>query len=350
MGAVDERKRAILGAVVDEYIRTGEPVGSKAVLSCIGMNVSSATIRNDMAFLERAGLLEQPHTSAGRIPTYQGYRYYIDHLMCPKPLSAKEKRMIDELLSHNDATADAIVENAITVMAEMTNLAVVARSSAPSFSVITRVEVIPAGRRVYALLMITSSGTIKNKICRIAFDLTNEQISFFEQFINEHLTGLNLDMVTPERLTELAVALGSYMVTLSPLLNAVYELSEEISHTQLHLQGEQNLLTSTLLRADEVVQLLAHKNELEALLSGAFDGISVVFGQEDESFAITNSSMILSPFKAGGQRVASFGVIGPLRVDYAQVIPHIKYITDSVNRLLEAAMEPDDEDGKGRSF
>ena len=152
---IDERKRLILQTVVDEYIRTGEPVGSNAVLSRMGMNVSSATVRNDMAFLERLGLLEQPHTSAGRIPTYEGYRFYIDHLMAPKPLSPKEKRLIDSLLSQNDLTVDSVVDNAVSVLAELTSLAVVSKSNAPVFSVITRVEVIPAGRRLYALLMIT---------------------------------------------------------------------------------------------------------------------------------------------------------------------------------------------------
>lgn len=199
-------------------------------------------------------------------------------------------------------------------------------------------------------MMITSSGTIKNKICRIEFDLTNEQIAFFEQFINDNLQGLNIEMLTQDRLTELAVALGSYMVSLSPLLNAVYELSAELGQVNVNLHGEQNLLQNDLLRADEVVRLLTHKNELDTLLSSAFDGISVVFGQEEGSFAVTNSSMILSPLMARKKQIGSFGVIGPIRVDYASVIPHIQYITDSVNRLLEAVMDPGGEDdGKGRS-
>ncbi len=347
---IDERKQQVLAAVVDSYIRTGEPVGSKAVMQHLRMQVSSATIRNDMAFLERVGLLEQPHTSAGRVPTYRGYRYYIENLMAPKPLTDDERDLIDGLLSHNAATVDTVVENAIAVMSELTNMTVVARSAMPSFSVITRVEVIPAGRRVYALLMITSSGTIKNKICRIEFDLTNDQISFFEQFINENLRGVNIDMLTEERLTDLAVALGSYMVSLSPLLNAVYELSEELSQVNVNLRGEQNLLQNELLRTDEVVQLLTHKNELDSLLSSAFDGVSVVFGQESDSFAVTNSSMILSTLRAGSHPIGSFGVIGPARVDYARVIPHIQYITDSVNRLLEAVMEPEDGTGKEDRF
>ncbi|WMJ22479.1 heat-inducible transcriptional repressor HrcA [Paludicola sp. MB14-C6] len=332
---IDKRKMCILSAIVDEYIKTGEPVGSNAVLHCLNMNVSSATVRNDMAFLEKQGFLEQPHTSAGRIPTYLGYRFYIDNLMAPKPLSTKEKKLIDSLLNEEKLqTADAIVDTAVNVLSDLTQLAVVSKSNMPVFSVITRVEVIPAGRRLYALLIITSAGSIKNKICRMEFDLTNQQLEYFAKFINENLTGINLDKLNPAMLQNLAIALGAYMMSLSPLLHAVYELGEEMSKADVNVHGEQNLLSTCGLNSQEVVTLLTHKNQLDYLLSSAFDGVSVVFGKENESFAVTNSSMIVSPYKMHGEQVGSFGVIGPVRVDYAKVIPHIEYVTKSVTKLL----------------
>ncbi len=343
---IDERKRLILQTIVDEYIRTGEPVGSNAVLARMGMNVSSATVRNDMAFLERMGFLEQPHTSAGRVPTYEGYRFYIDHLMSPKPLSGKEKRLIDSLLNQNDLTVNSVVENAVNVLSELTNMTVVSKSNLPVFSVITRVEVIPAGRRLYALLIITSAGTIQNKICRVEFDLTYEQLEFFERFVNDNLTGINVDRLTPAMLQNMAVALGSYMMALSPLLHAVYELSEAISKVDVNLKGEQNLLVNDSLRPDEVVRMLANKESLSELLNSAFDGVNVVFGQENGSFAVTNSSLIMSPYKLGAAQVGSLGVIGPVRVDYSKVIPNIQYITESVTRLLSDVIIKGDDDGK----
>lgn len=343
---IDERKRLILQKVVDEYIRTGEPVGSNAVLARMGMSVSSATVRNDMAYLERLGYLEQPHTSAGRVPTYEGYRFYIDHLMSPKPLSVKEKRLIDSLLEQNDLTVNSVVEKAENVLLELTNMTVVSKSILPVFSIITRVEVIPAGRRLYALLIITSAGAIKNKICRIEFDLTGEQLQFFERFVNDHLTGINVDSLTPAMLQNLAIALGGYMMALSPLLHAVYELSEEMSKVNVNLKGEQSLLVNDSLRPEEVVRMLTHRDSLRELLSGAFNGISVVFGQENGSFAVSNSSMIVSPYQANGRNVGSLGVIGPIRVDYSKVIPHIQYITESVTRLLSEVIGMSAQDGK----
>lgn len=337
----DERKMLILSAVVDEYIKTGEPVASNSIIKKLPIHVSSATVRNDMAALEHVGYLEQPHTSAGRVPTYLGYRFYIDNLMRPKPLSTKEKHLIDSLLTKKDLTVDAVVDNAVNVLSDLTQLAVVSKNSMPVFSVITRVEVIPAGRKLYALLIITSAGTIKNKICRIEFDLSYEQIDYFAKFINQNLNGRNLDDITPEMVDDLAMALGTYMVSLSPLLNAVYELSDEMSKTSVNLKGEQRLITSGI-KADEVVSLMAHKNDLDSVLSKAFDGISIVFGEEHDSFAVTNSSMIMSPYKVGNKQVGSIGVIGPLTIDYANVIPHIEYITKSVTKLLADVIEGDD--------
>ena len=213
----DERRRKILAAVVDEYITTGEPVSSKTIASMPDIKVSPATIRNDMALLEELGYLEQPHTSAGRIPTYKGYRLYIEQLMPEQSLSDEDKKMLDSILDVEIPTADALIEKASTALAQLTNCAAVAKNVAPKFSVITKVEVIPTGRRMYVLLMITSSGDIKNKVCRLEFDLTNEQLDFFSSFMAENLEGVTIDDLSDETLKELAAAMGTYMVTLTPL-------------------------------------------------------------------------------------------------------------------------------------
>lgn len=339
---LDIRKMKILSVVVDEYIKTGEPIGSNAVMQHLDVTVSSATIRNDMAYLEKLGLLEQPHTSAGRIPTCIGYRFYIDNLMSPKPLNVKERRLIDSLLSKDEfQTADAVIDNAVNLLSDLTQLAVVSKNNTSGFSVITRVEVIPAGRRLYALLIITSAGTIKNKICRIEFDLSNEQLTFFANFINDHLFGINIENLSQDMLSNLAMALGTYMMSLSPLLHAVYELGEEIVKTNVSLKGEQNLIAKDDFKSEELVKLLTHKNDLESLLESAFDGVSVVFGKENESFAVTNSSMILAPYKIGEKQGGSLGVIGPMRIDYAKIIPHLEYISNRVAKLLTNAIDCD---------
>ncbi len=340
---LDQRKMNVLSIVVDEYIKTGEPVGSKTIIENFNLNVSSATIRNDMAALEKMGFLQQPHTSAGRIPSYLGYRMYIEKLMNPETLSEEEKQKIDSQLLAGGGTAQTVLENAIEVLSDATGLAVVNSTNMLQFSVITRVEVIPAGKKLYALLMITSTGDIKNKICRLEFDLSNEQLGFFTKFINENLKGKNIENLTPAMLQNLAVALGSYMISLSPLLYAVYELSEEFSKDNIQVSGEQKLLEQSDIDSVEAVRFFNEKQELSHLLASAFSGLQVVFGKENDNFTVTNSSMIMAPYQIGDELGGSFGVIGPLRLDYAKVIPYMKYLSESVTKMLSQVIEDSDE-------
>ena len=176
---MDDRKLKILAAVVDEYVRTGEPVGSKLISQLDNIKVSAATIRNDMAALEQMGYLEQPHTSAGRVPTFAGYRLYIDELMTLPDLTDAEKLRLDEMLGDKDTPEELLVQNAAAALTEITQCAAVVTNSAPRFSVISKVEVIPTGKRLYVILLITSNGSIKNKACRLEFDLSHEQLDFF---------------------------------------------------------------------------------------------------------------------------------------------------------------------------
>jgi len=177
---------------------TGEPVGSKTIAALPDIHVSAATIRNDMAFLEQLGLLEQPHTSAGRIPTFQGYRVYIDQCMHGGGLSDDERARLDSMFSGVPLTEDLLIQSATTALAEITNCAAVAVNAMPQFSVISKVEVIPTGKRLYVILLITSAGNIKNKACRLEFDLNEEQLRFFTEFLTEHLHGVSLESVSPE--------------------------------------------------------------------------------------------------------------------------------------------------------
>lgn len=337
--SLDDRKLKVLSAIVDEYIKTGEPVSSKTIILKSGMNVSSATIRNDMAALEKMGFVEQPHTSAGRVPSYLGYRLYIEKLMQPYTLTGAEKKQIDDMLSGHGTSPETVVENAVDALAELTQLAVVNQDYMPRFSVITKVEVIPAGRKLYALLMITSSGKVKNKMCRLEFDLTNEQIRYFAEFVNKNLQGTNLEDLTPAALQNLAIALGSYMISLSPLLYAVYELSEEFTRDNVRIRGEHRLLTQGDANSLEVVRFLHEKQELSDLLSGALSGIQVIFGKENDTFSVTNSSMILSPYQMGDHQGGSLGVVGPLRLDYAKVIPCMQYFSESITKLLSEVLD-----------
>ena len=203
---MEKRAYKILETIVDEYIRTGEPIGSKAVQELLDIKVSSATIRNEMASLEQQGLLEHPHTSAGRVPTYKGLRLYISRL-AEKQIPESDKQEIDRIFEELDGMTDeVIIENAARALADFTKCAIVSANDTDKFSVITKVEVIPTGRRMYVLMMMTSGGGIKNRVCRLSFDLTHEQMDFFRNFVSENLQGVNLREMSDTFMDDLTAA------------------------------------------------------------------------------------------------------------------------------------------------
>lgn len=339
---MDDRKLKILAAVIDEYVLTGEPVGSKTIASLPDIKVSAATVRNDMAALEQMGYLEQPHTSAGRVPTFSGYRLYIDRIMTHSKLPDEEVERLDNMLEEKGVlTEELIIESATTALAELTKCAAVASNSAPEFSVISKVEVIPTGRRLYVILLITSNGSIKNKACRLEFDLTNEQLEFFTNYVQENLMGVSVSELSDEMLSKLVEALGAYMLTLSPLVQGIYELSQGLLRKELTVSGTKNLLSCGELDTMDIVKFMDHHDELEKLMNDSFSGIHVMFSAENDGFVIGNSSMIVSNYQKGSKKAGSLGVIGPMRLDYAKIIPYIEYFTQKITDLISEGAEVD---------
>ena len=230
---------------------------------------------------------------------------------------------------------EAIVESASAALAEITKCATYSTNHVSQFSVITKVDVIPTGRRMYVLLMITSTGAIKNRVCRMQFDLTNEQMEFFTNFVSKNLQGVNLAEMTDDYMNRLTEALGAYMVTLSPLLDAVCELSNDLMQGNVDVQGQSNLIECQEFPVMDVMKFLENKNELSALLDSTFSGINIKFGGEDSgTFAISNSSFVSGTYYKDGKPAGTLGVIGPMRLDYRRIIPYIEYFSNKITRLL----------------
>ncbi len=332
--ALTGRREEILMAIIDRYIRTGEPVGSKAIASLPTIDVSAATVRGDMALLEQLGFLEQPHTSSGRVPTYQAYRYYIE-MLGSAHLSEKERERLDTMLGDESTwSEELILQNASTALAQITQCATVVSSPPPKYSVITKVDVIETGKRLYAVLLITSDGKIKNRACRLQFDLSDEDMTYLRGFLADCLVGVSLDELSTEKIDAMATTLGTYMMTLTPLVQSIYALSQEMQQGEVFVSGEENLLEYNDLDKAEVAQFVMHKNALTQLLDDSFSGIRVLFGDTDGDFVIGNSSMIVSPIQKGEKAAGVLGVIGPVRLDYAKILPYIAYFSEKISRLI----------------
>ncbi|GHU52223.1 heat-inducible transcription repressor HrcA [Clostridia bacterium] len=328
---MEERKIEILRLVIDEYIRTGEPVSSKAVTELLKSKVSPATVRNDMNVLEHLGYLEQPHTSSGRMPTFAGFRLYIEKIMPQLQLPKEEIERLNEAIG-NHPTEESIIHNAATALAEVTKCAVAVTNLAPRFSLISKVEIVPTGKRLYVILLITSDGDIKNKACRLEFDLTNEQLESFETYMRENLEGFPLENLTDEHIEKLVVSLGTYITALTPLVQGLKDISN--AKSGVHLKGEKNLLTSEELDTHQVVKFIEEKDTIAKILDETFSDLRVIFGKENDGFVIGNSSMLVSKYKKDGKVAGSLGLVGPMRIDYQKVIPYLKFYTDKITDLI----------------
>ena len=337
---LNERKKKILAAIVESYIRNGEPVGSKTLLEKLNIPVSSATIRNDMAELSSMGLLEQPHTSAGRIPSNAGYRYYVDHLMSRAEPDENLRKLIESKMSTENTEPEKVLENAGEVLADITNCTAVSTTPDGESSRIRRVEIIPIGTRTVMLVLLTSTGILKSKLCRAESEITPDIIEGFYNLTSAKLVGTLISDISIVTMQTLAASVGINGLAMLPLLAGIAELAAQATQTDIMLEGQSNLLNHRELEenAYELMEFLKKSEALGQLISSSKNNIKVLIGNENRYPQLKNSSIILARYKINDDS-GTIGLIGPTRIDYAKLIPSVKYLTDLVGRLLTQALD-----------
>ncbi|MEG1845875.1 MAG: heat-inducible transcriptional repressor HrcA [Oscillospiraceae bacterium] len=337
-----ERKERLLCAIVEKYIETGEPIGSKALVESLGMSVSSATVRNEMSDLVSMGYLEQPHTSAGRIPSSAGYRYYVDRLMNKYELSQNEKRVIETQLFKVSGEPQKILEQAGNILAEITNCAAVSTTPSDESAVIRRIELVPIGTKTAMVVVLTSSGLLKSKVCRTEAEITLDMVESFYNMTMTHFIGKNVSNMNIAKIQTLAVSLGEKFFVMTPLLVTLCDLAEMTERTELLLEGQSNLLNHKEFESNayEIMEFLRRSEPLNQIFTKNVEQKSdkfspnVLIGKENLFRELQNSSMIFSKYFIGGRESGTLGIIGPTRIDYARLIPSLKFLTDIVGTIL----------------
>lgn len=335
------RKNKILSIIIDQYILTGEPVGSKTVAALLNNAVSSATIRNEMAELCDLGYLEQPHTSSGRIPSQKGYRYYVDRLMGRYELANDEMSRIERQLEGASSEPEALLIKASAILAELTGCAAISTTPKDEHTVIKKVELVPTSNRSMMVVLVTSSGMLKSKVCRMDVPITLELIELFYNIAAVNFIGVKVSDIYAPMLQNIAASLGDKAFDMLSLVNAVADLAQSCTNSELLLEGEVNLLTHKELEANALVLMsfLQDGGLLSKLLTERSPQLSVTIGSENVFKELENSSMILSGYSVMGQNAGSVGIIGPTRIDYARLIPSIRFLSSLVGRLLTEVSE-----------
>ena len=223
-----ERKKRILRAIIESYIQSAEPVGSKAIAASIDMEVSSATIRNEMADLEAMGLLEQPHTSAGRIPSPKGYRLYVNELMEEHKLSLQETQRINQALAMRMRELDRVLDQAGRVVSQLTNYPSFALSSGLSRMTIRRFDLLMVERNAFIIVVMTDTDIVRNRLIRLPSDLTEAQLQMLNTLLNTTFTGLTLEEITPELMRVAQHAAGEAYGLISLVVSFAMEVLESL--------------------------------------------------------------------------------------------------------------------------
>jgi heat-inducible transcriptional repressor len=335
---LSERKKLILKAIVEAHIQDGEPVGSKSLLESRMLTCSSATIRNEMAELETLGFLEQPHTSAGRVPSKQGYRFYVDSLLEEYAMTAKDIAKINQLMKIKMAELDSILDKASRVATELTNYTGFAIKPRAHSVTVSKYEIALIDPHSFILIIVTAGGAVKTRNVITESELDAALVSRLTATLNELATGVNLAEITLPIMMEMESRVGDAAL-LNTVIKSIYEVLSDLDSGALMVNGLQKLLQypefSDKEQLGELLGALERKEDILDLVGDSEgDGVNVVIGSEGGVKVINNSTVVFKPIKRGDRTVGAIGVIGPLRMDYARVLATLDNLGANITNLL----------------
>ena len=341
MSALTERKKQILAIIIERYIATAEPVGSKAICAYMGNAVSSATIRNDMADLVELGLLEQPHTSAGRVPSQAGYRYYVDNLMTSYELGVDEQERIKIWLQSFSGEPDKLLEKAGNILAELTNCVAVSSSPSDDEAFIRRIELVPLSDHTAMIVLLATSGILKSAVVRCDAEINVEIAEIFYNICQTYFTGRNVADISLTFIQTLVASLGDKVFIMSPFLCAISDLCGAVKTTEIHLKGQNNILNHTELSEDafRLMDFMHRGTPLESIINSQKKPLNVSIGTENPYRELRNSTTIFSKYSVGERDSGAIGIIGPTRLDYARLISTIRYLAGVIGTMLTETLD-----------
>ena len=349
-----ERKKKILRSIVDLYIRTAEPVGSKAIAELPDMNYSSATIRNEMADLTTMGYLEQPHTSAGRIPSPSGYRLYVDELMADYRLSMDEAHSINAAIEEKMQRVDKMVEKVAKLVSQATDLPAISMASRRGGATVSRFELIQAGEGSFILVIMLSTDEVVNKLIKLPVNMEETDLKVLTAVLNATMT--ELTEFSPDLMDRVMQSAGAAAVLVPVIVEFTTETLRRQGTTNMAVAGQMRLLGQPEYRdVDKAQRLMTSLDEdalleLPAVMQNA-NGTKVLVGPENVSQELKDTSVVMTKFDIGDGMQGMIGVVGPTRMDYAKVTARLSYFAESLSKVFSKPEQkqlaaPKEEEGK----
>ena len=328
---LDERKKKVLQAIVEEYINTAEPVSSGSITKGHGLDYSSATIRNDMAQLESIGFLDKPHTSAGRVPSAEGYRYYVNELLKEDNLTLEEIKYIQNKLKIKVNEIEDLTKVATTTLSEITHYTTVAVGPKVDKQIIEEIKFVSLGQRMLMVVIVTDTGLVKETIIKFDEDVTESQVDTLNALFNNRLKGKPLAKIDRPMAEYIFSEVHYSIGIMQAIIEQINRIVEE-ENNNIFLEGAKKSFDlpefKSMKVAKNFVNLIDTKEEmLEIFNSGEAEDINVFIGDDDENSNLKDFSIITFKHTVGNKDLGTIGIIGPKRMDYSKVIAVMKYIS-----------------------
>ena len=325
---IGSRQRELLRAIVEEYVKTARPVGSKSL--CKKFKCSSATIRNDMAALEDLGYLEKTHISSGRVPSENGYRYYVDNLMEPRKISGEDMLKLQTIFNNNELALSDAISKSLEIISDMTNYTSVILGKESSDNKLQRVEVVPITSRQLIAIVITDKGHVENKNINLEENIPVEEISKTTELLNKMLIGTPIDEVPSKLEFEIKPIIGRYVKEHERLYNVFHDVFSKFTNKNVDIVGKKNILKqpefSNIDKVSEIFDKLDDEHIIEAVEAKDND-IEVYIGKENN--LDEDMTVIKTKYKTDKEE-GTLAVIGPKRMDYDRVVQLLEYIKKNI--------------------
>lgn len=347
---LDERKTVILNAIIRNYLETGEPVGSRTISKYTDLNLSSATIRNEMADLEEMGFIEQPHTSAGRIPSDKGYRFYVDHLM-----RENEEKMnkMQEMLVEKEEKLDHMLKQAAKVLALNTNYATMISAPQTKKNKLKFLQLSKVDKNHLLTVIVIEGNLIRNTLLDVKEELNDETVLKLNILLNTHLNGMSVNEINLGVISELKKQAGIHSEIVSEVLDAVGEAINAEEDLEIYTSGTNNIFKYPELadhdKASHIIHTFEEKNALnelvaETLAEEGSTGIQVYIGEETPIQNMKDCSIVTATYDLGEGMKGTIGIIGPKRMDYEKVVSTLKSLQNQLENLYDSNKDSAEEE------
>ena len=338
---LNDRKRLILQAIIDDYIDFAEPIGSRTIAKKHELGLSSATIRNEMSDLEDMGYLEQPHTSSGRIPSDKGYRFYVDELMKLKNLTWEEIESIKSIMEIKMDEITQLAKRASFAMSKVTQYMSMAVSANKKHNVLRTIQLVPVEGERVLVIIIVKGGIVKNKIINIGKILSQELLIKISKIFTKNLKDCTIENIDSLATTKIKNDMGENQSLFDPIFEGITDCLISLDNDEIFLDGTVNLFNhpefENVVKAKELLKVMEEKKRLLEILKLTQDnkGVNIRIGNENEMIEIKNCSIITRSYSIGDATFGMIGIIGPTRMEYSKVISSIKYISAKIDHEIK---------------